>query len=1136
MNEKDAVILLDETFCTIFNEKQYIKFIKELFNDFVVSIRSWTIGKEYQDYIASCKIIGSYIEKNNKRVDVLVVNLKSKSSRDRARTMQRNFIAKYLSDNEKDAALVAFYGEDYQDWRFSFVKMEYKLIRDISGKVQIAKELTPVKRFSFLVGVNEPNHTCRKQFFPLVMEDEINPTLIDIETAFSIDNVTKEFFNEYKELFLQLEESLRKVIEKNENVKQEFNTKGINSVDFTKKLLGQIVFIYFLQKKGWLGVKKGEKWGDGPKDFMRRLFGGGSKNFQPLVPYDNFFNEILEPLFYEALAYNRSADEHFYSLFNCKIPFLNGGLFEPLNDYNWVETEIRLEDKIFEKIFDTFDRFNFTVKEDEPLEKEVAVDPEMLGKVFENLLELKDRKSKGAFYTPREIVHYMCQQSLINYLVANSSIPCNYIEKFIQLSDLTLDMIINKEEQIKKYGKSEDINEEYTLPALIKENSKELDRLLKGIKIVDPAVGSGAFPVGMMNEIVKARSILSIYFDDKRSNYDLKREIIENCLYGVDIEKSAVDITKLRFWLSLIVDELDMQNIKPLPNLDHKIMCGNSLLEEFEGVKLFNEKLLGEVKKDVSYDVKQIDKEIAELYKKKGDIARGKSDRVSIKDVEKEIKKLEKKKEKLFSSPKGSSRDTTFDEETQHRIKESQKKLSEFKKFQKQYFNEQNRKLKKQLKEKIEKIEWELIEETLKEQGNQVAKEKLFQYKKNKAKPFFLWKLYFAEVFQRENPGFDVVIGNPPYIEARSIIQEEVDAYRRNYFSAGNRVNTFAFFTEQGIKLLANGGVISYIIHRNSIRSNDYKKLRRYILDNTKIMNILSFKIGVFENVTGEMTVFVLKKEKCEEHDIEIAFLNDTIKGAIEYKIINQSIFNDLPDFRFNIYLTKSIIKVLDKLNKFPKLNSYADVKQGIIVGDEKKYVLKREESEKYKPILRGKNISKYKISFDNECVYYVPGTKVLTRGKTKELFEVKEKILTQHVSSKIVAALDTQSYYYLQTINGIICFDDKINARYLLALLNSKLLNFYYEYTFNMGAEFTTAVAIANLNRLPIASRKGSQQNSIISLVDQILSITKDDDYLDSPDKQTKVKKLEIKVDQLVYKLYELTPEEIMIVEEFGK
>ena len=525
MDKQSAIRLLDETFNSDFEINRFIKFVKELFNNFTASQKECTkyIASQYKEYIASFDKIGDY-ENTRKAIEVLVVQLNKTSSRDRARTMQRNFVANWLDKTQKDAALVAFYGDDPQDWRFSFVKMEYQLTKDEDGKVTIVKELTPAKRYSFLVGVNEPNHTCRSQFLSLIMEEETSPSLEELETAFSIDNVTKEFFLNYKELYLGLKESLGKVIENDPYVKREFEEKDISTIDFAKKLLGQIVFIYFLQKKGWLGVGKEEtgrfkSWGIGPKNFLRKLFD------KEIVPYDNFFNDILEPLFYEALATER--DDDYYSRFNCKIPFLNGGLFEPINDYDWVGTEIVLDNSVFEKILKTFDQYNFTVKEDEPLEKEVAIDPEMLGKVFENLLDIKDRKSTGRYYTPREIVHYMCQQSLINYLETNTPIPRKDIEKFIQLGDFALDLTIRAQEQKRQYhGKTFKIDESLAIPKPIEDNYKEIDKLLKEIKIVDPAVGSGAFPIGMMNEIVKARSILTIFFDEdeqkKRSVYNFK--------------------------------------------------------------------------------------------------------------------------------------------------------------------------------------------------------------------------------------------------------------------------------------------------------------------------------------------------------------------------------------------------------------------------------------------------------------------------------------------------------------------------------------------------------------------------------------------------------------------------------------
>ncbi|MHB8231547.1 MAG: Eco57I restriction-modification methylase domain-containing protein, partial [bacterium] len=290
------------------------------------------------------------------------------------------------------------------------------------------------------------------------------------------------------------------------------------------------VFLYFLQKKGWFGVERNAGWGTGPKDFLRRLFE------KQITNYDNFFNDILEPLFYEALAQPR--DYNFYSRFNCKIPFLNGGLFDPINNYDWVHTDITLPNELFSNqiitkegdkgagILDIFDRYNFTVKEDEPLEKEVAVDPEMLGKVFENLLEANDRKTQGTFYTPREIVHYMCQESLVSYLTAGleENISKNDISKFIKVGELVGEheaTVISKEKETKDYS--------YKLPESIRNHAKQIDEKLASVKVCDPACGSGAFLVGMMSEIVKARNVLSIFIEENdRTLYDFKRYAIEN--------------------------------------------------------------------------------------------------------------------------------------------------------------------------------------------------------------------------------------------------------------------------------------------------------------------------------------------------------------------------------------------------------------------------------------------------------------------------------------------------------------------------------------------------------------------------------------------------------------------------------
>src|SRR3989344_1085626 len=692
MNDKEAIRLLNDTFNNEFDLRKFTNFLNELFNGFYPQDKSIVAHKEYEQNIISIKKIGNFRQKD-KSMEILVIKLRKGISLDKARTMQRNVVAKLLRNFNIDSALVAFISEDSPDWRFSFIKMDYKLAED--GKV--SEELTPARRYSFLVGPNEPNHTCRKQFLELIKNEKQKPSIEEIESAFSIERVTREFFEKYKNLYFKLKENLDKLVKKDKSLREEFEDKEISTVDFSKKLLGQIVFLYFLQKKGWLGIqrdkeRKFEQWGQGPKNFIKELFERAKQENK------NFFNDFLEPLFYEALAEDRRANDNYYSRFECKIPFLNGGLFEPINGYNWGETDLLLDNSIFENILNIFDRYNFTIKEDEPLEKEVAIDPKMLGKVFENLIEENIRKGQGAYYTPREIVHYMCQQSLINYLETNTGILREDIEKFIQLGDFAIDILVKEKENMKRYGKSYVSDEEHKLPKSIRENYQMIDDLFKNIKIVDPAVGSGAFPVGMMNEIVKARSILSIFFSDseqkERTNYSLKREVIENCLYGVDIDSSAVDIAKLRFWLSLIVDELDMKNIQPLPNLDHKIMCGNSLLEEFGGVKLFDDKLLGEVKKDYSFELNQIDAEIAKLNQELHQIHTGKikNNNGRSKEIVNEIKKLHKKKEQILSAPKEQVQQSTIGDSLQKRIKESQKKLKELKDLQQKFFNEQNRK------------------------------------------------------------------------------------------------------------------------------------------------------------------------------------------------------------------------------------------------------------------------------------------------------------------------------------------------------------------------------------------------------------------------------------------------------------
>jgi len=381
MDIAQARRLIHETFTQAFNKDRFQHFIRNLLNriDETKSAR-WTktyVKDAFKPRVKWFERIATYTDPSGEKLDILIVHLERQLSLARARTSLRNFVADYMTSGhgqDKSAVLAAFVSPDESDWRFSFVKLEYEAAADASGKVKVTEALTPARRYSFLVGANEHSHTAQKQFLPLLEQDDTNPSLADIERAFDIEKVTKEFFQRYKDLFESVRDALNKILKRNTVVREDFEKKGIETDDFTKKLLGQIVFLYFLQKKGWFGVERGAEWGSGNKQFLRYLFENRAKlrarQDRSADRPVNFFNDSLEPLFYNTLATERAND--YADRFDCRIPFLNGGLFEPLFDYDWVNKEILLPDNLFSNtetskegdkgtgILDVFDRYNFT--------------------------------------------------------------------------------------------------------------------------------------------------------------------------------------------------------------------------------------------------------------------------------------------------------------------------------------------------------------------------------------------------------------------------------------------------------------------------------------------------------------------------------------------------------------------------------------------------------------------------------------------------------------------------------------------------------------------------------------------------------------------------------------------------------
>ena len=1216
MNKESAKKLIRNTFQDSFNKKDFIYFIKNLLNQYdetkAFHARGY-VPEAFKKHIKTYERIGTYIDPEGKKIDILIVYLKGETTIDHARTAQRNFIARYLKERgEKDAGLIAFVSSQEEDWRFSFVKMEYKFEKTRKGDVKVKEEFTPARRYSFLVGKNESSHTAQSCFVDILINDTYNLKINEIEEAFSIEKVTKEFYEKYRILFFQVKDALDEIVKKDEETRKEFQEKGVNVVDFSKKLLGQIVFLYFLQKKGWFGVKKGQKWGSGSKHFLRELFE------KKHCHYKNFFNDVFEPLFYEALRNDRSYDDHYFSYFNCKIPFLNGGLFDPLNDYNWAKTDILLPNILFSNqiktkegdigtgILDFFDRYNFTVKEDEPLEKEVAVDPEMLGKVFENLLEVKDRKSKGTYYTPREIVHYMCQQSLINYLYTevNSKHKSRTKEEKIQIKllgkpdpiqrSLIIEKgsnIISKEDigKLIKYGDTTIENDNHVaikgeetktysfkLPENIRKNAESIDEALKNIRVCDPAIGSGAFLVGMMNEIIRARNALTAsllphkdFFNQlpiqsysstvilnssegSRTMYDFKRHTIQNCLYGVDIDSGAVEIAKLRLWLSLIVDEEDIKKIRPLPNLDYKIMQGNSLITEFMGIDLDNDK---QNNKNVILFSTEESKEFYEMLKVKKNKLLDQTNTNKKKVLRKEIEdliinifelKLQKQKSDYFKKLR-----EIEEKYERHPVKE-----------------EREREIKKNKDILSKRTGFNLNE----------VETQLRQYTSNqKVRPFFPWKLYFSEVFQ-EKDGFDVVIGNPPYLGFQGIDRSFKKLLQKLYTSVSGKYDLYVPFIEKGFYLLRRNGFFVFICPTAFTKRDYGNKIRKFLLENTQLLELVDFEhTQIFTEATNYTGVFSFIKANLEHNKLK--YKTDLSNKLIE---ILQEQLSESPW----IFRDSEAEQIISKIGNNTKLNEISVISEGIVTGLNELYLKSEEElslkqfgCDCFYPCYRGKEIGRYHLKSNSKFVFYpyelvdnktIPFDEkdlrqrcpnyiaylqeniqlirkreyfINSNKKWYELWNQRNlsnfttlKIITPELSDRNRFTIASANTYYGDTVCGIRIKDkykNRIKLKYLLAVLNSELIEWFYKKSTVPKAGGFFIYKVMYLKNIPLKEISIDNQKSFISLVDKILAITKDDDYLVNFEKQAQVRNYELQIDQLVYKLYGLTEEEIKIVEE---
>ena len=961
--------------------------------------------------ICSIKQVGQ-IDIGVQPLQIFDVTVSDRVMMERNRVNIQRLIRKVM-ENYSSAFMLFHYENDTRwDWRFTFCHKK-------GGQ----KEVTDSKRYTFLLGPGQSCRTAANNFNKLY-ENRDTLDMSKIEDAFSVEALTNEFFGKYKEKYDKFVEYItgKRYVKKGNKYVEAiihephptlypcFSNNDKLVRDYVKKMLGRIVFLHFLQKKGWLGVPYNEEWGSGDRNFMLNLFKKATEKQK-----ENFLDEVLEGLFAEGLDCNRADKSDLYDtkvegFRKCRIPYLNGGLFE--RDY-LDELAVRFPAEYFDSLLTMLSQYNFTIDENDPNDAEVGVDPEMLGRIFENLLE--DNKDKGAFYTPKEIVQYMCRESLIAYLQTDQ----NEEDK----------------ETIRKFVSTHDAE-------LLGDLKTNIEQKLLDVKICDPAIGSGAFPMGLLRELFFCRSAIEPNIIENAAN--IKRYIIQNNIYGVDIERGAVDIARLRFWLALIVDE---KTPEALPNLDFKIMQGNSLLEQYNGADLSNmtEKKVGAEQSCSIFD------SMLDVYRRN----------------------LRNKLSEYYSCP------------------EHTKKV--------------------QLRKDIADI----VKQELTEQGIHIDFEDMDLSANSQ---FFLWHTWFHDVFSRPSKeGFDIVIGNPPYGAILSNTEKRL--YRRIYPETQFKIDTYSLFILLSLNLLRENG-LCYMIIPNTLLDNYYEEEVRKALLNNYIYEINDLSDKVFDTAVVHSMIFAFGRERRNEYKVRVSTSNTL--GAIDTMIPKTYFFNQ-PQFTLSIRSYEANDLMMKLRKNSIRLCEVLDIRQAIKSGNDKLYITKSKGTEgNYHPILRGKDIKRYSLT--DPHLYLLYG-KHLACPRSKEIFE-QPKILIREAGAEITATYDDNNYYIMSSLYNAILRDQSFSLKYLLGLINSRLFQYImYKLTFEKTKGAFTKAKIFHYYELPIKACNQAEQQKIIDIVDEILSIKKS-----TP--SSNVESLEKCLNDMIYKLYDLTDEEIMEVE----
>lgn len=952
----------------------------------------------------------------------------------------RNLIRPYLGFGF-DAALAVF--NDGTNWRLSLI-------------CDLKEDATSTKRFTYVFG-------DEKAFYktPILRFESLRTKaneFLEIKKAFSVEALSDDFFDEYRKQYAEFVKFLtgKEYVKKgNKWVEQKtgepdgqyftsFKEDDKLVRDYIKKMMGRIVFLYFLQSKGWLA---------GNLHYMHDLFYDASDEAK-----ENFLDKVLEPMFF-GLLNTKPEDRSSAPLVNGvgvkyipnadEIPYLNGGLFQ---QEKIDEVDSVFPAGMFQSLFDFFDSYNFTIDENDPNDAEVGVDPEMLGKIFENLLE--DNKDKGAFYTPKEIVRYMCQESLTAYLQTG-------------IEDAEV------KEHIANFVKTNDVEE---LGGASSELAMSIDRKLIDVKICDPAIGSGAFPMGLLRELYACRKSIEIFEEDNAA--DIKRHIIQNNIYGVDIEKGAVDIARLRFWLALIIDEKEPM---PLPNLDFKIMQGNSLLESYKGVDL-----------DVTSKELKTGKD---TKKTRGVLSLGFEET----DVQKTIQDLVKS-----------------------------------------YFSITDHTLRAQRRQQIDKYVKDYIK--ICAEGNHEVQDAVDELEIPNDQ-FFLWHTYFADVF--EKGGFDIVIGNPPYGVSIK------DDYRKAVVASWGNVpdyEIYYYFMVLAAPLLKEKGIMSYIIPNTFLFNTFAKHFREMLVEKWNVLEILDCtKFPIFESAVVRNAINLFQKDS--EGSKQVGYRNTANVTSFSDLLERERVFMTVEsllamnqNWGLAFYLGANDIKVINQISSsIDSICNHYDVSQGYIPyrksdlikiygKEEGERIVKERLWHSQQPLdntyiqeIYGRDITKYSYHSTGEYVKY---GKHLACYVDLKFFNSSRLLVREITNPQIIACLLDELFVNDPQLISVIVRDERYSLEFLWGILNSKLATYYH---FHHSPKATKGafpkILVQDIKGFPLPIASDEQISSLGKVSKKVLTKKKSN-------LSTDTSVLENQIDFLVYHLYGLTYDEVLIVD----